>query len=170
MRYHDLSVIPSLPVPEGYEVREIHPDEEESLARCMLEADGLGWDTARVKREITEAAFVLKTFVVVFQGEVVATTSAAHSESRFPGIGYIHWVATRPDHQGKKLGSIATIAAMREFVNHGFTEAVLETDAHRIPAVVSYLRIGFRPTEFDASHADRWEAFFTANPSLRPSA
>ena len=168
MRFVDLTVIPSIPLPAGYQVREFRPGEEESLARCMAEAEGPGWDVERVKREITEARFVLRTFVVVHDTEVVATASAAHEQKRFPGLGYIHWVATRPDHQGKKLGSIATIAALHEFVNHGFTVSILETDSFRVPAIVSYLRLGYRPTAVDDSHESRWEEFFLEHPTLRP--
>ncbi len=168
MRLTDLTNLVEIPLAPGYVVREFRVGEEEALAKCMLEADGPGWDAERVKREITEAGFVLKTFVVVFGSEVVATTSAAHHERRFPDIGYIHWVATRPDHQGKKLGSIATLAALEEFVDHGFTESILETDSFRVPAIVSYLRLGFRPTAVDDSHESRWEEFFLEHPTLRP--
>lgn len=168
MRFADLTETPSIPLPAGYQVREFSPGEEESLARCMAEAEGPGWDVARVTREITGAGFVLRTFVVVYDNEVVATASAAHEEKRFPGVGYIHWVAARPDHQGKKLGSIATVAAMREFVKQGFTEAVLETDTFRVPAIVSYLRLGYLPTAVEEAHSNRWAEFFDEHPSLRP--
>ena len=145
MRLPTLDSIPSLPVPEGYEVRAFLKGEEASLAQCMSLADGPGWDEERARREITEARFVRKTIVVIHEGEIVATTSAAHHETRFPGVGYIHWVAASPDHQGKKLGSICLIECLKEFKRLGFSESVLETDAFRLPAIRSYLRLGYVP-------------------------
>lgn len=145
MRLLSLDSIPELPFPQRYEVRAIAPGEEASLAQCMSLADGPGWDEERARREITEAGFVRKTFVVIYEGEVVATTSAAHHEARFPGVGYIHWVAARPDHQGKKLGSICLIECLKEFKRLGFSASVLETDAFRVAAIRSYLRLGYVP-------------------------
>lgn len=83
------------------------------------------------------------------------------------GVGYVHFVGTHPEHAGKSLGYWMTAACLHEFRRLGLPAAVLHTDDHRIPAVKTYLKLGFAP-DLDAhpSYRSRWDRILAAHPEL----
>jgi mycothiol synthase len=99
---------------------------------------------------------VKKTFVIESDGEIVATASARLLPEAYPGAGYVHYVAASPHHAGKKLGYLVSLATLHEFVQMNCQSAVLDTDDFRLPAVKTYLNLGFAPHHSDDSHAQRW--------------
>ena len=76
----------------------------------------------------------------------------------YPDSGYLHWVGASPDYAGKRLGYAVTLAVLEEFVRLGCKDAVLETDDARLPAIRTYLNLGFLPTHRHETHAERWSA------------
>ena len=74
--------------------------------------------------------------------------------------GYLHMVCVLPEHRGKQIGHALNLAALRWFRDRGFKEVWLSTDDWRIPAIKSYLRLGFEPFYPDDSHRERWQAVF----------
>jgi mycothiol synthase len=74
----------------------------------------------------------------------------------YPGSGYVHWVGADPAHRGKRLGYLASLATLHEFVRLGCKDAVLETDDFRLPAIKVYFKLGFAPEYRHATHAPRW--------------
>lgn len=96
--------------------------------------------------------------VVPQSGGVVATATVGYLPERFGDVGYVHWVGCDPQYAGQGLGRAVTAAVLAEFADLGLVGAVLETDDHRLPAVVTYTRLGFRPVLVDRDHAPRWAA------------
>jgi mycothiol synthase len=88
---------------------------------------------------------------------MVATASSRLVPEQFPGSGYLHWVAADPGYRGRQLGRIVSLAALHEFVSLGCKDAVLETQDFRLPAIRTYLRLGFEPVYRDDTHIPRWE-------------
>ena len=74
-----------------------------------------------------------------------------HQHDRYAGLAEVGWVAVVPHMQGRRLGSVVTQAVIGEAEERGRREVFLRTDDWRLPAVVSYLRLGFRPW-FDRAH------------------
>jgi mycothiol synthase len=70
----------------------------------------------------------------------------------------VHYVAAAPDHAGKKLGYLASLATLYEFVRLKCKMAVLDTDDYRLPAIKTYLNLGFMPYHRDDTHEARWTA------------
>ena len=159
MRRSSLRDLPSPPaLPTGYELREYHPDDLDATAAMMRRAfEDESWTPQRFTEALVGAPDVVKTYVVCDQnGLPVATASARLMPEQFPHSGYVHWVAVDPTHRGQQLGAVVTLAVLQEFVRQGCTDAVLETQDERLPAIRIYRKLGFEPEHSDVSHPERW--------------
>jgi len=158
MRLADLQSLPPMPeLPAGYTLREYRDSDLEPLARTLdLAFDDVEWTPDLLKERLTEAPDVVKTFVIEFEGRPIATASARIMDDKFPGSGYLHWVGVHPDHRGKQLGTVVTIAVLKEFVKLGCKDAVLETQDQRLPAIKTYKNLGFNEDHIHETHPLRW--------------
>ncbi len=139
----DLPAGPALP--SGYVLRTYQSADLPLLARLLNRAFGAGsWDEARTERALLDDPSVLATYVVARGGALVATASV-RVLAEYPGSGYLHWVGTNPDEQGKGLGTLVSLRVLRHFKEMGLRDAVLETQTFRAAAVRTYLRLGFVP-------------------------
>jgi predicted dehydrogenase/ribosomal protein S18 acetylase RimI-like enzyme len=144
--------------PPGYVLRRADAGDAAALARCMDLAFG-GWDAERVRAQFLEAPDVQSTFVAVDgSGRVVACASHREVPERFPGATYLHWVAADPCHAGHGLGAAVSAAVVAFGRAAGARDAVLETDDHRLPAIATYLGLGFAPEYRHPGHPGRWAA------------
>jgi len=169
MRRPDLLSLPPLPaLPDDYILRLMWPEDTAAVAAVLDRAFAdEAWDAARVADTLNEQQGVKQTLVVDFRGKPTATASARLRPDRFPGSGYLHWVAVDPDHQGKRLGFFVSLAALHAFETMGCADALLETQDHRLAAIQTYLTLGFLPQYPDETHRPRWEAVHTALAKAR---
>jgi mycothiol synthase len=58
--------------------------------------------------------------------------------------------------RGGRLGEVVTRRVLAHFAAAGLDQAVLETDAFRLAAVRTYLRLGFVPEPRAPGDARRW--------------
>lgn len=157
MRRPNLEDLPEIPVPEGYRLREYEDNDRASLAALMQAAfQDESWTEEKVEAALVTPPDVVKTFVIEYQGQIVATASARLIPEAHPGSGYVHWVAAHPAHAGQKLGAIVSVATLQEFARRGCKDAVLETDDHRIAAIKTYQALGFVPEHRHETHPERW--------------
>jgi len=91
-----------------------------------------------------------------------AGTPKGCGEGRPAAEAEIGWVAVVPEHQGRGLGGQITLAACHAARELGFDEAFLFTDDFRLPAIKTYLNLGFTPDCWHESHAGRWTAILRA--------
>ena len=168
MRRDTLDNLPPLPaLPEGYRLRRCIPEDVSALAETFRTSfPEFQWSEARVRAELVEARDVKVTYVVEHEGRAIATASARDT-SLFPDSGYLHWVACHPDHRGKHLGSVVTIATLHYFREQSLPNSVLQTDDARLPAIRAYLKLGYRPDVSLPGHAERWKAIGAALGSLK---
>ena len=159
MRRANLDALPEIPaLPEGYTLREYRDGDEEALAALLcLTFEDSEWTATRVLKEFIVAPDVKKMFVIDYAGHPIATASARLLPETFPDSGYVHYVAADPQHAGKRLGYIITLAVLHEFIRLGCKDAVLETDDFRLPAINTYLNLGFIAEHRDESHPALWE-------------
>lgn len=153
-----LQGLPPLTLPEGFILRRATEADASALAVLLQAAFGMDWSTERVFEALLKASDVRATFVICCGQALAATASAAIRPNRFPGHGYVHWVASHPDYRGKRLGYLASLAVLHEFVALGLEAAVLETDDFRLSAIHIYRELGFKPLISDPSHPERWRA------------
>ena len=72
-------------------------------------------------------------------------------------------VCALPEQRGRGLGRLVTLATLHYMRDRGDTNVLLETDDFRIPAVRSYLGLGFVPVYLEdpaSDHVARWSDVF----------
>jgi mycothiol synthase len=157
MRQPDLSDLPpALPLEPGYVLRRAVPADHEQLAGLLSEAFGDSWDAQRVAGEFSAGNGVEDTYVVAAPAGVVATAAARRLPDRYPDAGYVHYVGARISERGKRLGEVVTRRVLVHFAAEGLHQAVLETDDFRLPAIWTYLRLGFVSEPRAADDVVRW--------------
>jgi mycothiol synthase len=157
-------------IPDSPDVRIATAADADGLVRVFKAAfPEMEWDAARARKDLLEADDVKETFVVAESGQILGTASARYFEKRFPGAGYVHWVAVDPVARGRGIFDAVMAAVHRQFLADGRTIAFLETDDHRLPAISAYLRLGYVPQYTEADHEARWSAVFTTLANGRRS-
>lgn len=151
---HDLPPIPALP--SDYRLRLAHDADEVGLAAIMTSAFGPEWTVDHVREQLVTPPDVVRTWLITRDDEAAATASVRLLPARYPGSGYLHWVGTHQAHRGKALGAIVTLAVLHDFHTMGCDDAVLETDPPRLPAIQTYLKLGFQPEYRAAGHEAIW--------------
>jgi ribosomal protein S18 acetylase RimI-like enzyme len=121
----------------------------------------MAWSEERVRAELLDVADVSHVFVVGESNAPLATASARRTE-RFPGHGYVHWVAVDPEARGRGLAAIVLVAVLGCFQEPEPLPVVLETDDLRLAGIAAYLALGFIPQPCAEDHAQRWSHVFMA--------
>jgi GNAT superfamily N-acetyltransferase len=137
--------------PAGYSLRIFEPGEEQAYADILNACDLGSWTVDMVRDSILGNPLSPGgIFLIVHNGRPIATTSAferkivddSGKESVFGEAG---WVACMPEHRGHGLGGIVLAAALNHLLDQGYEEIYLLTDHWRLPALKTYLRLGFEP-------------------------
>ena len=89
---------------------------------------------------------------------IVATAMCQHNYSgQSPFTGDVGWVACHPDHRGKGLGLALCARVIQRFLEAGYTAIQLHTEYFRLPAIKTYLRIGFVPLINSSEVSSLWQ-------------
>lgn len=158
---HSLDDLPPIEIPAGYELRTYQPGDEEAWAEIMN--TGIGeWTVQRVKEELTQKPQFLPDglFFVTHHGRPVGSACAWRMSPDEWSVGWLHMVCVLPEHRGKGLGHLVTLAVLHWFREHNFREVWLSTDDHRLPALKAYFRLGLEPVCRDDVGRERWQAVF----------
>ena len=162
MRRPNLDNLPDMQLlPYGYRIEvcdKKNTDQRDRLA-SLLEAafEDASWTPEKAETALLFNEGVKQTFLIFDGDEIVATASVRLLPIEFPDSGYLHWVASSPEYKGKGLGYSATVAALNAFRDLGCKDTVLETQDHRLPAIQTYLKLGFAPEYIQPSHQARWD-------------
>ena len=100
-----------------------------------------------------------KCFFILENGYAVATLTVICNYEKKEG--YIHMVACHELFRGKGYGSLLNQIAESTLKKEGMETAYLTTDDWRIPAIKSYLRIGFEPDLSTEDFRKRWDKIYT---------
>lgn len=96
-------------------------------------------------------------FAVDRTGRAAATATCWEVPSFYPkGMAVLHMVGVLPRDRGHALGTAVSSAAMERATVEGFSMMALRTDDFRLPAVATYLRLGFLPRPLDETQIERW--------------
>ena len=75
--------------------------------------------------------------------------------------GLIHMVGAKPEFRGLGLGNLMCKLALWVLKKEGMETSLLRTDDWRIPAIKTYLKIGFTPDiESEEDFPARWDKIF----------
>ena len=146
--------------PEGYRLRVFQEEDAAGHIRLMKAAGFADWREeslqAALARCLPHGFFVIER---LDSGALASTAMATHNPSaHFPYGGELGWVATDPAWRGMGLGRRVCAAALRRFLDSGYTNIYLRTDDERLAAVKVYLNLGFAPFLFQHDMEERWRA------------
>jgi predicted dehydrogenase/GNAT superfamily N-acetyltransferase len=147
------------PLAAGYTLRPLTEDDAQRYIELLDKAGFSSWTHQRVRQTM---ATVLPGggFAVVDDrsGALVATALAQHvHHEAHPHGGQLGWVAADPAHAGRALGAVVTAAATRRLLEVGYDEIYLLTDDHRLPAIATYLKVGWQPVLKGPGMSERWD-------------
>lgn len=147
-------------LPEGYSLHLYEPKYAAAYIELMHLAGFKDWDgetLCRVLRTILPNGLYL---IIHDQSHtLVATAMATHNPTDMhPFGGELGWVAAHPEHAGKGLGAAVCTAVMRRYAEAGYQRVYLRTDDWRLPAIKTYLKLGWLPFLFSEDMEGRWRA------------
>jgi putative NIF3 family GTP cyclohydrolase 1 type 2/GNAT superfamily N-acetyltransferase len=160
MRRDELSDLPPVTLPEGYTCRPMRANETWAYMEVMQkshpsEVGGQAWfDRTFTADKEYDPSYLM----IIWKGEIpVAVTGAWHGEVEGERWGVIHWVGVSNTERNLGLGKAVTLAAMHRLRERGFERATLVTQPWRLPAIATYLRLGFRPWPNDKAPQELWD-------------
>jgi predicted dehydrogenase/GNAT superfamily N-acetyltransferase len=151
---------PTPSLPAGYEMR-CYEDEDEAQYIGLLGRAGFkGWNHGGVQ-DLLRKALPGGFFVVAYKrtGRLAATAVALHGPRELhPYGGELGWVAADPKHRGKGLGLAVSAAVTARLIRAGYRRIYLLSDDWRLPAIKTYLVLGYEPLLLRKDMAGRWRA------------
>lgn len=171
-----LEALPELVVPDGYGLRAFQPDDITQWGLFLNENGELNeWNMERAAPYFAPGSRMPLdgSFFVTKSGEPVATAQLhLHPDGPYAPVPELGWVASSPAHRGRALGYIASLAVLRYAAAAGHKNVFLRTDDYRLPAIVTYLKLGFEPWPwmYDAGAAERWTHVLDALDRRRDAA
>jgi len=150
---------PPLPQPpRGYSLRTYQPGDEPRWFELMALAGWPGWH----EEEHYFSRILPDGWWMAVHDEsncIAASAMAVHEHSELhPFGGEVGWVIADPAHTGRGLGLAVTGAATRRFLQAGYRDIYLKTDDDRLPALKTYLKLGFLPFLYRPGMVARWSA------------
>ncbi|MBN1202806.1 MAG: GNAT family N-acetyltransferase [Anaerolineae bacterium] len=154
-----------LPVrlPPGYTLRTYRQGDEPRFYAIMELAGFTGWDDRRLRpwrSRILPAGW----FMAVHEasGEIAATAMALRNPSdQLPPGGELGWVACDPAHTGQGLGMVVSAAVTARLIDAGYRDIRLYTEDWRLPALKTYLKLGYIPFLYAPDMPGRWQVICT---------
>ena len=145
-------------LPAGYRLRTYRPEDETGYLAVMHAAGFTHFDHKAVQlwldKVLPDGFFLVEHEPT---GQIVATAMATHNPSPLhPFGGELGWVAGSPEHAGKHLGRVVCAAVTARFLRAGYRRIYLKTDDWRLPAIATYLRLGYVPFLYADDMAERW--------------
>ncbi len=162
MRCNRLNALPPVALPPGYSLCTLLERDEADWIEALNATGQLGeWDGDAARKWLEGERHVIKdgAFLITFADRPVATASTVD-----PAPGAVRfelgWVSVSPDHQAKGLGYQVCLAVMHYTYKLGYSETYLSTDDWRLPAIKTYLNLGFEPEIIHESHPARWKVVY----------
>lgn len=160
MRRPHLDALPEPRLPEGYALRRFRPGDEVPWQAIYVAAFPDDPERARSKAAQLMASPIWRPERAVFacrRNQPVAVALAWEPRWDAPGAGWVHWVATHPDHRRKGLARATVTVTLNWMRDNGYHSALLLTQVYRLPAIRLYLDLGFRPhTDIAPEMPHRW--------------
>lgn len=159
MHHPDLSRLSEVHLPAEFGIRLASLADLEEIAEVLQSAfPEMVWTNEKVLADPLNNPNVRATFVVTEGSRIVGTVSGCDREFEGVPCGYVHWVGVHQSAQGRRLGYWSNLFILHEFVKWGYRSAMLDTDDFRLPALKTYLNLGFEPVIVAPDHVQRWEA------------
>ena len=155
--------IPKPKLPIGYLLRTYLPGDEPRFFEVMSLAGWPGWNVETLQPWLAKV-IPEGWFMVIHEpsDQIVCTAMALHNyKSIYPFWGELGWLAGDPEHSGKGLGLSAAAAVVKRLISGGYRSIQLFTEDYRLPAIRTYLRLGFVPSLYLSGMNFRWRELCT---------
>jgi len=155
--YADLANLPELNLPQDISIRSLGDGDDKIWVDIMRIAFNAEYNFDDYMKNDSAYKPERILFACV-DGVPVASASAWYRERYEANTGYLHMVGALPEYKGRKLGYLVSLAAMIKMKKDGYTRVVLQTDDFRLPAIKTYIDLGFE-IDFNthSSIPERWE-------------
>ncbi len=162
---------PAPKLPNDYYLRGYTDMDESRYLALMKKAGFEGWNRERLTKVLKNV--LPGGFFVVQHGPsgfiVAAAMAVDRPTEEHPRAGELGWVAGDPEHKGKGLGLAVSAAATARLIQAGYRHIYLLSDDWRLPAMKTYLKLGYEPVMYREDMADRWQKVL-AKLGWRPKA
>ena len=162
MTFDRFDALPPVSLPPGYVMTTLSETGVDAWIECLDATGQLGdWDADRAGEWLTGERHVIPegTFIVTSGGRPAATCCTIPPTTAEPRAE-LGWLSVSPEHQGRGLGSQVCLAVLHFARRMGYAEIYLNTDDWRLPAVKTYLALGFEPEMAHESHPRRWATVY----------
>jgi len=148
------------PVAEGYLLRTYRDDDTQNFLE-LITSDGesmndAAWNWYR-DNLLPDGLFVVESPIA----RLVATAGAVHNPNPgryyFPFGGELGYLIVDQAHRGRALGKAVSIAVVRRFQQAGYKNIRVCVQEHRLPAIRTYLGVGFEPLLHSKEMEERWK-------------
>ena len=158
----NLEGLPQLEIPEGYELRTYQEGDDVHWANVISDSFGGERTPEDARRDIMDRDVFDPEglYFATYRGTPVGTTCAWKDTPDEIDVGIVHMVGVHSTHTGHKLGRCVTLSVLLYLRDHGFKCAKLGTDDFRLPAIKTYLNLGFLPVYVDVTQPERWREIF----------
>ena len=157
---HLLNVPPAILLHSGYTLRTYHQGDEPLFYKVMELAGWPGWNDEKLlpwlSKILPEGWFMV---VHKKRTEIVATAMCLHNyKESNPFQGELGWLACDPAHAGQGLGMAVSAAVTARLIDAGYRNIHLYTEDYRLPALKTYLKLGYIPFLYTPEMPERWKA------------
>jgi len=156
MLHKNLDNLTELAIPEPYGIRSEGQGDDKAWERIIFESFG---DKYSYRIMTDDKAYrPERVLFVTDENDMPVATAASWTIDDYPeDCAVLHMVGVLPDHSGHRLGLHVSLAAMMQAKSEGYARMVLRTDDWRIPAIKTYLRLGYIPVVVHENHIVRWK-------------
>ncbi len=156
-----LNTPPTPVLPAGYVMRFYDPQRDLPAYLDLMHGAGFAFFNEKLVDEVLSSVLADGFFLAVHiaSQQFAATAIANHAPHDWcPAGGELGWVAGDADHAGKRLGRAVCAAAVARLLAAGYSCIYLLTEDYRLPALRTYLGLGFEPFLCGPDMKGRWKA------------
>ncbi len=151
--------LPEFTLPAGFRLRTVKKEELTAYSALRLSA---GFDEWQENTYHDYVARILQNGLLVIEdtasGRLAASAGAEPAgREELKQFGVLGWVMSHPDYRGKRLGYMVCAAVMHTLYQNGYRMYYLLTDDQRIPAIKTYLNLGWKPWLYEPDMEERWQ-------------
>ena len=153
------NILPEVKLTPEFILRPLKKEELKEYSDLRLSAGFNEWQEADyndyIKRVLPDGLLVIEE---VATGRLAASAGAEHTPNeKLQNFGTLGWVMCHPDFRGKRLGYMVCAEVMHKLFQNGYRSFTLLTDDVRIPAIKTYLNLGWKPWLYEPDMEERWQ-------------
>ena len=150
---------PAVKLPRGFSIRTYRPGDENPFFAVMALAGWEGWNDDLLHPWM--AKIIPESWFMILHEEsdtLAATAMGLHNyKGSYPFWSELGWLAADPDYSGFGLGLNVSAAVTSRLISAGYQKIQLFTEDYRLPALKTYLRLGYVPSLYAECMVERWQ-------------